>query len=428
MVKNVFKLLLLSLIMVAVSSCGDDPLVASINASKQIVKTGETYTLSVKTVGGDGSAASYYWYENDVYSGSAGASSESFTQANAGTYVHKVQVQAGSEEVFANITVEVEQGTAPTITISNNKTTVRVNESYTLTANGGASNSTYRWNDGSTSKSATFNAPSSAQTVNHSVVVTTPGAPQSTATISVTVKALDAFTYPVHRNIKGSLFWVGEGASNANHGITNVHSSWRGDWGDLYGVEDWPGMSRDADGFPLDDRYRNIENPFYFALPYNDMNSLISDEGYNKVSDNSITVKGDEYSRKKSSLTAAYWKNERSWPDYNVSMVKNRWVKITGNESGNVCYAQWEDAGPFFYNDTNYVFGTSRPINEAYETPAPDWSNLGAGIDFSPAVMQCLTGNPEKGLTTVSWQFIDASDVPDGAWKRVVTDSQMGGW
>ncbi len=58
------------------------------------------------------------------------------------------------------------------------------------------------------------------------------------------------------------------------------------------------------------------------------------------------------------------------------SVCKGRWIAIRyGNK---ICYAQWEDAGPFRTDHWQYVFGTERP-----ETPI---LNKGAGLDVSPAV------------------------------------------
>jgi hypothetical protein len=91
--------------------------------------------------------------------------------------------------------------------------------------------------------------------------------------------------------------------------------------------------------------------------------------------------------------------------------TKNQWIKIT--KGNTVAYAQWEDVGPFQENDAAYVFGTARPRNAI---------NNHAGLDLSPAVATFLN---LQDIDTVSWQFVNAGDVPDGPWKQVVTTSQI---
>ncbi len=84
-----------------------------------------------------------------------------------------------------------------------------------------------------------------------------------------------------------------------------------------------------------------------------------------------------------------------------------------------VCYGQLEDAGPYEYDDTAYVFGDGsvQPKNK-------DANN--AGMDVSPALRDCLKFD---GLNTdtnkIDWQFINEKDVPDGPWKKIVTTSQI---
>jgi hypothetical protein len=98
--------------------------------------------------------------------------------------------------------------------------------------------------------------------------------------------------------------------------------------------------------------------------------------------------------------------------DSNKSILKNRWIKII--KDNKVVYAQWEDSGPFLYDDFSYVFGSNRPSNRENES---------AGLDVSPAVKLYLGLND---IDKVSWQFIDYSDVPDGVWKDIITtDSKL---
>lgn len=70
-----------------------------------------------------------------------------------------------------------------------------------------------------------------------------------------------------------------------------------------------------------------------------------------------------------------------------------------------VCYAQWEDCGPFQTDDVEYVFGNARPSNG---------KNNGAGLDISPAVRDYL-GIRSGGRC--DWRFVDVGEIPDGPWR-----------
>ena len=194
--------------------------------------------------------------------------------------------------------------------------------------------------------------------------------------------------YPLHQNVTTTYFWTGESASKDNQYTDNLSSAWDSKWVDHFGGVDDP---NDRIGF-LPAKFAPLENPFYFALPYDDFSS--------------------DGSRKYDANSTVYWSNEKNWDD-SESMVKNRWIKITkGNET---VYAQWEDAGPFEYDDKNYVFGTLMPKNKL---------NNNAGLDVSPAVKDYL-GLFHHGRNKVSWQFVDFDNVPDGPWKKIITISQV---
>jgi len=92
-----------------------------------------------------------------------------------------------------------------------------------------------------------------------------------------------------------------------------------------------------------------------------------------------------------------------------VSYCKNKWIKIIYKDK--ICYAQWEDVGPFETDDIAYVFGNSRPKNR---------KNGGVGLDISPACFKYL-GMKDNDYT--DWQFVDFSNVPDGPWLRYITIS-----
>ena len=194
--------------------------------------------------------------------------------------------------------------------------------------------------------------------------------------------------YPLHQNITATYFWSGEPASKDNQYTDNLSSAWDSKWVEHFGGVDDP---TDRIGY-LPAKFIPLENPFYFALPYDDLSS--------------------NGSRKSDVNSTVYWSQEKNWND-SESMVKNKWIKIT--EDDKTVYAQWEDVGPFEYDDKNYVFGTSLPVNKL---------NNNAGLDVSPAVKDYL-GLYHQGKNQVSWQFVDFDNVPDGPWKKIITTSQM---
>ncbi len=195
--------------------------------------------------------------------------------------------------------------------------------------------------------------------------------------------------YPLHRNITATLFWVGETESEANHQITNSVSAWDDHWMAHYGGVDTP------DRQTLFPPFTPHENPFYFALPYNDFD--------------------DFGNRRDDVLTVIPWAKERFW-EANESMVKNRWIEIVHN--GKKVYAQWEDAGPFVYDDAAYVFGDATPANRF---------NDRAGLDLSPAVWIYLGYDTrrEDNRAKVDWRFVNEEEVPEGPWRSIVTTRQI---
>ncbi len=206
--------------------------------------------------------------------------------------------------------------------------------------------------------------------------------PQSLTTYDIT-------SYPLHRDITATLFWIGEDADIENGYIANHASAWDDDWLSHYGGIDSP---RRTTLFPAD--FTPHENPFYYALPYNDF---------------------DDSGVRRSDVSRIPWYASREWDD-DTSIVKNRWIRIT--DGTKTVYAQWEDSGPFVYDDTAYVFGTARPANTL---------NNHAGIDLSPAVWIYL-GYDTTHLDTsasITWQFVEETEVPDGPWKQIITTRQI---
>lgn len=185
-----------------------------------------------------------------------------------------------------------------------------------------------------------------------------------------------------HDNIITTIFWTGEAADASNNYISNSPSAWDGNWSANFGGLDDPDNRNGY--YPA--AFTPRENPFYFALPYNDLN-----------------LNG---TRKASASNCPNKSNTISW-------CKNAWIKISKN--GKVAYAQWQDVGPLQEDDVDYVFGTARPKNT--------WGAK-AGLDVSPAVRDYLG---LSGIDTTSWAFVPASAVPAGPWKNIVTTSQ-GGW
>ncbi len=209
--------------------------------------------------------------------------------------------------------------------------------------------------------------------------------PQSQAPVAGA--ALSA-VYPVHTGITATVFWVGEPAGPDNTFIDNIQSAWDDKWETHYGGYD---DYSNRNGY-LPAGFTPHENPFYFDLPYNDFpNSGV---------------------RKTAAASTVYWGNSKVWGS-GESMLKNRWVKLMRN--GVACYAQWEDSGPFQYDDAAYVFGTAQPKNTLANN---------AGMDVSPATRDCLGFNGlNNAANKLDWQFVDDQDVPPGPWTQIVTTS-----
>ena len=192
--------------------------------------------------------------------------------------------------------------------------------------------------------------------------------------------------YFLHRHITATEFWVGEPADSDNNDISNTQSAWDDLWEQHFGGVDDPA---NRNGY-LPAGFKPLENPFYFALPYDDF-------------DNNGNLRHDVD-------RAIPW--ARSTPVGPLdSLCKNRWIEII--EGGTVAYAQWEDVGPFRDHDTSYVFGHARPNNPV---------NQDAGLDLSPAATDYLGLNGEQ---PVNWRFVNASQVPPGPWTQVITTSQV---
>lgn len=191
----------------------------------------------------------------------------------------------------------------------------------------------------------------------------------------------DVYTrFPWKRNIVSTVFWIGE-TPTANNPVPNTVSAWDRKWTSNYGGYDDP----DSDGREgyLPKGFTPGQNPFYFALPYND-----------------ITRTGT-----KASARAVIPWFKKSYYRSGRTVLKGRWIAIRRGDK--VCYAQWEDVGPFETDDWEYVFGDKRPKTR---------QNKGAGLDVSPAVRDYLDFG--GGYGTVDWRFVDLDEVPNGPWKK----------
>ncbi len=74
--------------------------------------------------------------------------------------------------------------------------------------------------------------------------------------------------YPWKRNIMTTVFWVGE-RPTVNNPVPNYKSSWDPQWARNYGGYDDPDPSRRRNFLPAN--FVPRQNPFYVALPYNDV-------------------------------------------------------------------------------------------------------------------------------------------------------------
>ena len=115
------------------------------------------------------------------------------------------------------------------------------------------------------------------------------------------------------QNIVATVFWVGELPRENDPG--NLQSAWDQDW--IHTTK--------------------TQNTFYVALPYNDVQN-----GHTKPEAKCIIPW----------FTTAFVRDGKS-------VLKDRWVAIRKGHL--VCYAQWEDVGPFCADHWQYVFGSERP-------------------------------------------------------------------
>ncbi len=200
-------------------------------------------------------------------------------------------------------------------------------------------------------------------------------------------KTKRAGAYPWHFDITATYFYIGERPTK-NNPTPNTASSWDSAWDDNYGGFDDPNPARRCPRTYAPLAFTPQLNPFYVALPYNDI---------------------QQGGPKPEAPKVIPWYRRDKDGKYE-SVCRGTWVQIYYN--GRYCFAQWEDCGPFVTDDWQYVFGNARPKNK---------SNKGAGIDISPAVRDYL--GIKGGTANVHWRFVDFSLVPGGPWARFGKDN-----
>jgi hypothetical protein len=197
--------------------------------------------------------------------------------------------------------------------------------------------------------------------------------------------------YPWKKAITVTIFWIGE-QPTARNPTPNCKSSWDTKWAVNFGGYDNPDPAhRIADHARGEFRPKAFIpqlNPFYVALPYND---VISHRAHKPEASRVIP-----------------W-FARMNPEPGKTVLKGRWIQLHRN--GVSCYAQWEDCGPWTTNDWEYVFGNKPPQTK---------QNGGAGIDISPSVRDYMG---IKSGQKVHWRFVEASQVPYGPWKKYGTQN-----
>jgi hypothetical protein len=176
------------------------------------------------------------------------------------------------------------------------------------------------------------------------------------------------------QDIITTTFWIGQGCTSVSD-TTNYKSAWDGDWTDNYGGLDDP--VRRVGLLPR--RFAPTLNPFYVALPFNDV-------AFPEIAEKYVP----------------WWKPTKSADRYK-SQCKGHWIQIR-NKSGRSAFGQWEDVGPLRYDHATYVFGGDRP--RTYSK---------AGLDVSPAIRDFLGLD---GMDLTDWRFVDASEVPNGPWLK----------
>ena len=193
--------------------------------------------------------------------------------------------------------------------------------------------------------------------------------------------------YAWKTNITTTIFWIGE-LPTKNNPTPNHASSWDPNWANNYGGFDDPDPAH-RNGF-LPRAFVPRQNPFYCALPYNDVT-----HGTTKP---------------EARVVIPWFKREFLQEGHSV--CKSHWIAIM--HGSRVAYAQWEDCGPFRTDHYQYVFGNAVPLPNL---------NGGAGLDVSPAVRDYLGMDSTRDIC--SWRFVELSEVPPGPWRLYGDNNQF---
>lgn len=178
-------------------------------------------------------------------------------------------------------------------------------------------------------------------------------------------------------NVVARVFWVGQKSSEKPHEARI--NAWDPNWADHFGGIDHP--ERRNGYLPAD--FTPKQNPFYVALPYNDIGP-------------------DQLHRPEAAeVIPWFWREFRG---HGHSLCKGRWLAI--HHRGKVCYAQWEDVGPHHDDHWEYVFAGKSPHGNIEGK---------AGIEISPAIRDFLK---IRHGDRVQWRFVLSGDVPQGPWKQ----------
>lgn len=218
------------------------------------------------------------------------------------------------------------------------------------------------------------------------VVVPTGSRPTAPSAWERPVAPTSGALYPWRLHVTTTMFWIGEQATDRNP-VPNNKSSWDQNWMANFGGYDDPEPDKRIANFTTGEfrpkAFVPKLNPFYVALPYNDVTS--------------------GHQHKAEAARVIPWFG-RLRPEPGETVCKGRWLQIYNGRRS--CYAQWEDCGPWVTDDWEYVFGSKRPQTT---------QNNSAGIDISPAVRDYLAMEPGK---KVHWRFVEAPQVPYGPWKK----------
>ena len=185
--------------------------------------------------------------------------------------------------------------------------------------------------------------------------------------------------FPWKTNIITTVFWIGEQPTE-NNPVPNTKSSWDANWVSSYGGFDNPNPAARRNFIPVN--FHPRQNPFYVALPYNDVS----------------------HGRFKPEARMIIPWFKQAFLQEGRSVCRGRWLAI--RKGNRTCYAQWEDCGPFRTDHFQYVFGPERPKSNL---------NRGAGLDVSPAVRDFL-GLQSTDVT--DWQFVEVREIPNGPWRN----------